>query len=449
MTYSTKQLVERALDLANCANTDFLSHKELTQYINDAYNNCYQISINRGDDNFVKTLEIHNGTVILPKDFYSLRSVKGKNGYLFKRKTFDTPDFAPGYEIINNKINITGLTTGVDVTYYPLPKYLTIQENERPIEIEANDASEDYKVSDANNQYFIYYKKVEEIIKSDDPDQDDTLEITHYIYIKDMLNNTISENIVENEIDAIYTSNTDTFWTKQNDKYILYDIELNKRKEIDIENNILVRNKNGSINIASRDENKITIKGLEHDLETKDDSKILDLIVLGNYSIFYYDEDFNLYVKDFINEDTVLIDEKLDNKITIRYKNIDNEDGLLYVTDKGPNIYSLGFDLGNSSDVKQVIDCDYENIIAFTDKSVIYNDNSMTLKAIGNIPNVMMNVPNSAYYSLIAYTIATYLIAKQQGDVTLIQAQREKALADYYDCQQDDYNVVRIKNIYT
>ena len=37
MQYTASEIIERAKNLADCGNTDFLSEKEATQYINDAF----------------------------------------------------------------------------------------------------------------------------------------------------------------------------------------------------------------------------------------------------------------------------------------------------------------------------------------------------------------------------------------------------------------------------
>lgn len=56
MQYTASEIIERAKNLADCGNTDFLSEKEATQYINDAYNFVYQKLIDRGDNYFVKII---------------------------------------------------------------------------------------------------------------------------------------------------------------------------------------------------------------------------------------------------------------------------------------------------------------------------------------------------------------------------------------------------------
>ena len=46
MKYTAKRIIERALSLADLTNTDFLSHQEFTDYLNDSWKSLYQIFIN-------------------------------------------------------------------------------------------------------------------------------------------------------------------------------------------------------------------------------------------------------------------------------------------------------------------------------------------------------------------------------------------------------------------
>ena len=53
MKYTAKRIIDRALSLVDLHNTDFLSHQELTDYLNDSWKSLYQISINSSDKVFV------------------------------------------------------------------------------------------------------------------------------------------------------------------------------------------------------------------------------------------------------------------------------------------------------------------------------------------------------------------------------------------------------------
>ena len=89
MKYTSRELVDRALHLADIANTSFLSHKECTQYINDAWTSVFQWLINKGDTQFVKEVDLMNGyggtndytEYELPEDLYQIKSVKNKHRF--------------------------------------------------------------------------------------------------------------------------------------------------------------------------------------------------------------------------------------------------------------------------------------------------------------------------------------------------------------------------------
>lgn len=60
MKYTSNQVIKRALNLADISNTDFLTHEEQIQYINDAWQTVYQWLINKGDKQFVKEVYLEN-----------------------------------------------------------------------------------------------------------------------------------------------------------------------------------------------------------------------------------------------------------------------------------------------------------------------------------------------------------------------------------------------------
>ena len=78
---------------------------------------------------------------------------------------------------------------------------------------------------------------------------------------------------------------------------------------------------------------------------------------------------------------------------------------------------------------------------------MIYTDGVEFYKR-GVLPETVFNYPNNTYYTLIAYIIATYIIAKQGGDVSILAAQKEKAELDFEDNVADSWSAVRIKNVY-
>lgn len=436
MIYNTKDLIDRALDLADCANTSFLSHREMERYLNEAYNEVYQMAINHGDDNFVKHLALNpRGRTRLPKDFYALRCVKDRNGYMYKRLSLDSTSNEPGYNIINNELVISGNGTATDVTYYPMPKHLTIQFDEKRLDF----IDEKFTIWDLNNRYFVYYQEIEE---SEPP------ETVKMIKIYDMANDAFNQTEVDYIVSGILVS-LSTFFVWGDDDHI-HEYDLATGDQIDEWNPGLypVKMKNGVVKFGRyNDETKeFYFEDNTYVLEFEDDVNIYSHIVASPAHFYYVDNNGTLYEYDRMKQDALVIDYNVNDRL-LKYKEVDKEDGILYFK-YCPMIFSRGFDRACVLDeIRQPIDCDFVRFYGFTDEYMIYSD-GYNMYAKGNLPNVEMNYPNSTYFTLIAYIIATYLIAKQQGDVTILGAQKEKALQDFCDNMPDQYMNYRITNVY-
>ena len=85
MKYTADQIIERALNLADIANTDFLTHREQLQYLNDAWQTVYQWLINKGDKQFVKEVYLEIAAAsndwteyLIPADLYQIKSLKNR-----------------------------------------------------------------------------------------------------------------------------------------------------------------------------------------------------------------------------------------------------------------------------------------------------------------------------------------------------------------------------------
>lgn len=132
MKYSVSQLVKRAKNLADIGNTDFLTHTELTQYVNDAWTTLYQWLIDQGDKQFVTEARLQ-GTGVgnyveyeIPHDLYQIISIKSKWGGLLTRHADSQSRSHNGtYEVINNKIRIYSGLDDLILTYYRIPLFLT------------------------------------------------------------------------------------------------------------------------------------------------------------------------------------------------------------------------------------------------------------------------------------------------------------------------------------
>lgn len=133
MKYLASNIVERAFDLSDLKNTDFLSHNEIQEYLNDAWKGVYQWLINKGDKQFVKEIYLGGysfGTYTeykIPVDLYQILSLKeAQSGRIIPRHSESESINSNTYEIVNDRIRLYGVTANqLILTYYTTPVYIT------------------------------------------------------------------------------------------------------------------------------------------------------------------------------------------------------------------------------------------------------------------------------------------------------------------------------------
>ena len=124
MKYTASSIVKRAFNLADLANTDFISYTETTEYLNDAWREVYDYIINHGDKQFVSEVILGGPSssnfyteYTLPWDLYRIQAIQSISGsYQVERRS---PTGTTGYEIVNNKLRIYGSAsyTGLKLIY--------------------------------------------------------------------------------------------------------------------------------------------------------------------------------------------------------------------------------------------------------------------------------------------------------------------------------------------
>lgn len=419
MQYTASEIIERAKNLADCGNTDFLSDKEATQYINDAFAYVYQKLINRGDNFFVKKMtNINTGEYKLPYDFYQLRSIKDPySGFVLTRKAGNSPRNEAGYSIINGKLIIGGTALhNLEVTYYPKPMYITLNAKEQML----NSRLPEPYVEGVYGIYGNIYCYTTE----------DSFSI--YDYVNETLTN-IESNLT---IDKIYVSRSSI--------YLVNDTEINVvdldgnfvGSPISKENHVLIRYENGTIKCEQCLNNVIKYRGKDLTLELNP-----DFYIAATERYIFYRNSGKLYFQEVDASESTLISENSDENFIVT--RVDGSAGVLFYDD-GPKIY-----VSNWNEVER-INADFVGFVGFYDNKeygMIYTDGVEFYKR-GILPETVFNYPNNTYYTLIAYIIATYIIAKQGGDVSILAAQKEKAELDFEDNVSDSWSAVRIKNVY-
>ena len=155
--YNASDVIKKAKQLADLENSDFISWNESITLLNDAYQNIYQKSINKGNNDFVRVIQTSEKCINLPRDFYQLKALT------LKQDRFNTPIMRRpqngsfddlSYDIYNNTLLINGYSSGtIILEYYPTPATLTLPNEDEVIDLPIG--SDETLVGAYKNVYFV------------------------------------------------------------------------------------------------------------------------------------------------------------------------------------------------------------------------------------------------------------------------------------------------------
>lgn len=155
--YNASDVIKKAKQLADLENSDFISWNESITLLNDAYQNVYQKSINKGNNDFVRVIQTSEKCINLPRDFYQLKALT------LKQDRFVTPIMRRpqngsfddlSYDIYNNTLLVNGFSSGtIILEYYPTPLTLTLPNKDEVIDLPIG--SDETLVGAYKNVYFV------------------------------------------------------------------------------------------------------------------------------------------------------------------------------------------------------------------------------------------------------------------------------------------------------
>ena len=162
---TASKLIRRAKQIADVANSDFLSYNELTDYLNASWKNVYQTIIQYNLNIFTVEANLvgSSGVYKLPFDCYQIKSVKNPYiGVEIPRKADSESMYGSHYEIVNDNLVLGSSCGPVTITYWRKPYFLTfpnatLETNYNKAEdTEILDVCKDaILVKDAENKYYI------------------------------------------------------------------------------------------------------------------------------------------------------------------------------------------------------------------------------------------------------------------------------------------------------
>ena len=468
--YNASDVIKKAKQLADLENSDFISWNESITLLNDAYQNIYQKSINKGNNDFVRVIQTSEKCINLPRDFYQLKALT------LKQDRFNTPIMRRpqngsfddlSYDIYNNTLLINGYSSGnIILEYYPTPVTLTLPNEDVTIDLPIG--SDETLVGAYKNVYFVrrtdkespskplYNKTYIVAINRDTGEEAKVAEQS--IYSEEY---TVSNDILFSIGD--YVLFTGIHHDKDGpETYVDYDCVI--RLNI-VDFSLVVQDRKGKYGYGALAFNFYDDTECNITTETYNGKKrITSATIYGNY----YD----------LKANNVIIPEKA--FITILSKDmkhtfcLDSEHLYLYVDGKqvssigkimhvmGDSVY-LQSNSKNYCTMLNISTNEKTSLIAPSKKPIwgtvgfdkqtgygyyyLLGDSKIVIHSF--LEDTELNFPNNMFFNYLAYSLALSFKVKQGSDISAFMPLLETAENTFYDSlTKDDWSFTRITNVY-
>lgn len=392
---TTLEIVRRAKELADISNSDIISYEEELNYLNDAWKQLYQLMINKGDQFFTKEVRLvanrgsSNGytSYNLPEDVYQIVSISNpESGSIWTRHAASEGFDNGSYELVNNKLRIYGYASNIVLRYWVNPMYLTFPNKKITLDIENLNV-----IDTAGNNALLADGRIVNLISGNEVGNVDEANISDY----HLGNGHVGLTAIVDGVRYLAVIG-------YNNKEIITQV---------IEPDDVVhwfKDENYNLLYSINDE---LYKGhrLVETLETvpEDDGVYIEgKLIEGNCFPIKF-EGQNCYLK-----------------------NSDEEVSIVYL-----NGYEVPVD------VEDII------IKGFCKYGLITSNGTVNFLQ-SYMPNVVMNLPNELFFSLLSAQLATYYCAKQNADNNGVAVMLMAFKQQYMDSLSQDATYGRILNVY-
>lgn len=394
---TASKLIDRALHIADIANTDFLTHTELTDYMNDSYKALYQNIIEANLDLF--TCEAHlvgtSGVYQLPWDCYQIKEIKNPiTGTQIIRKTSSMGKYSNGYSIKNNAIIIDGINPGpVVIVYWRIPYFISIPNKT----IECNISSDEIIDTSVNNilykdgNYLAVWTPKGSISTNIDYHDNET-----YKLVQDQ--QVLVAGTVENE-------------DGNQDYCVLVDLCANNIWESDKKPFKYIKSDDGIVYIGYKSKGKLDVYKLDKLIATLDKPQQDNEYVCIDHN-FYEVPKGAFPIGLFDNRPAYTIDE------------------------------TLCLINPNKSVIKEPLELPIMKADAQLKYGIISNG-----KIYSNIPDTIIDFPNNILYELLAYRLAQCFLAKQNAESAGVQSMYDAAKRQFFSSMDANPDFQRMRNV--
>ena len=470
--YNASDVIKKAKQLADLENSDFISWNESITLLNDAYQNIYQKSINKGNNDFVRVIQTSEKCINLPRDFYQLKALT------LKQDRFNTPIMRRpqngsfddlSYDIYNNTLLINGYSSGtIILEYYPTPATLTLPNKDEVIDLPIG--SDETLVGAYKNVYFVkrtdkedstkplYNKTYIVAINRDTGEEAKVAEqsiyneeyavsenilfsIGDYVLFTGIHHDSVSFETYK-DFDCIIGLNIVDFSVNVQDRKDKYDNYLGLAFNFydDTECNITVEAYGGKKKITSA-----TIYGNYYDLKANNviipEKAFITILSKDMKHAFSIDsENLNLYLDGekiistdkvmHVMGDSVYLHKSIHKNYCVMLDISTNEKTSLIAPSKKPIWGTVGFD-------KQT---GYGYYYFLGDSKIVIHS---------FLEDTELNFPNNMFFNYLAYSLALSFKVKQGSDISAFMPLLETAENTFYDSlTKDDWSFTRITNVY-
>lgn len=470
--YNASDVIKKAKQLADLENSDFISWNESITLLNDAYQNIYQKSINKGNNDFVRVIQTSEKCINLPRDFYQLKALT------LKQDRFNTPIMRRpqngsfddlSYDIYNNTLLINGYSSGtIILEYYPTPVTLTLPNKDEVIDLPIG--SDETLVGAYKNVYFVkrtdkespskplYNKTYIVAINRDTGEEAKVAEqsiyneeyavsenilfsIGDYVLFTGIHHDSVSFETYK-DFDCIIGLNIVDFSVNVQDRKDKYDNYLGLAFNFydDTECNITVEAYGGKKKITSA-----TIYGNYYDLKANNviipEKAFITILSKDMKHAFSIDsENLNLYLDGekiistdkvmHVMGDSVYLHKSIHKNYCTMLNISTNEKTSLIAPSKKPIWGTVGFD-------KQT---GYGYYYFLGDSKIVIHS---------FLEDTELNFPNNMFFNYLAYSLALSFKVKQGSDISAFMPLLETAENTFYDSlTKDDWSFTRITNVY-
>ena len=470
--YTTKDIVNRAKQLADLNNSDFISWNENINLLNENWQKIYQQLIDNGDKTFIKEFEtVSLNKIKLPCDFYQLFSVELiPSCRQILRKAKSESESSLTYDIENDYLILYGtVSEKIRIKYIPIPQTLTLQNETKDIDSDFSNVyssvleNEELKFMDCYKNKYLFLKKT-----------NGTDICNMYIFNKDTNEIKKITNDISYEITyAVIGYKNIVYFTSYDKSAKTYSIYVIRDGYVTAElggmstsPSLLKRDKDvGAIYI----ENKLMNIFINDNTPLFPNIDNLDVVLSEGIGTFMS------FTNDYISLLLPITNEKSENKwiqldvdLTTtpyvatkttpfegldfgeaytykRYSNVIN--GKVCISTKDM-FYVDGYGLFNNDEYEVIGVNDLNNDEGYGISIIdTYNTNHVLLHS--HFVDTLLLYPNNIYFSFMAILLAISYKIKQNADVTVLSTKYGEMEAQYFDSlSRDVNNVVRITNVY-